>query len=53
MAAIDFKIKQNADPSALMVKFGALEKTLDDSLDRDEFTVARINNYYGTDWNLR
>jgi hypothetical protein len=53
LAAIDFKIKQNADPSSLMVKFGALEKTLDDSLDRDEFTVARINNYYGTDWNLR
>ncbi len=53
LAAIDFKMKQNADATMLVGKLVELKATLTESLDRDEYAVARINNYYGTDWNLR
>jgi hypothetical protein len=46
MIAIDFKIKQAADTSALGQKLGGLMLTLDDTLKRDEYTVARIGNVY-------
>lgn len=47
LSAIDFKMKQNADASMLIGKMGELKNTLTESLDRDEYTVVRINNYYG------
>lgn len=47
LAAIDFKMKQNADAAMLIGKLSELKNTLTESLDRDEYTVVRINNYYG------
>jgi hypothetical protein len=44
--AIYYKIKQNADPSALMISLGNAEKTFYDTLPRDENNFVRISNVY-------
>ena len=44
--AIYYKIKQNADPSGLMVMLSEAEKTFYDTLPRDENNFVRIANAY-------
>ena len=44
--AIYYKIKQNADVSALMLMLGNAEKTFYDTLPRDENNFVRISNSY-------
>jgi hypothetical protein len=43
---IYYKIKQNADPSGLMVALSDAEKTFYDTLPRDENSFVRISNAY-------
>ena len=44
--AVYYKIKQGADPSALMISLAEAEKTLYDTMPRDENNFVRISNVY-------
>jgi hypothetical protein len=48
-AAIDFKMKQNADAGALALRLEELKKRFKNVLKKDEGTPERIQNYY-SDW---
>ena len=60
--AIDWKIKQNADPTGLMQRLGNRDQTqgpitglwlrLYQSLQRDEYSPDRINNRYQQPWGI-
>jgi len=45
-AAIDFKMKQGADPGQLQLRLSELYKRFENVVKRDEYKIERVQNYY-------